>query len=47
MAAAVKAGVDKAMRGRVALPVGLVPKVIAVVAAIVAVAGGIKGLIGG
>lgn len=46
MAAAVQAGVNKAMRGKLVLPMGLLPRVIGIVAAGVAIAGGIKGLIG-
>lgn len=46
MAAAVQAGVNKAMRGKIVVPAGLLPRAIAVVAAGVAIAGGIKGLWG-
>lgn len=46
MAAAVSAGVKSAMRGKVLLPMATVPKVLAALVAAVALAGGIKGLIG-
>ena len=45
MSAAVQAGVNKAMKGKLVLPVGLFPRLIAAAAAVVAVAGGIKGLV--
>ena len=47
MAKAVHAGVNQAMRGKLVVPLGIVPKFLVALAALVAIAGGIKGLIGG
>lgn len=46
MQQAVQAGVRHAMRGKVLLPAGLFARIVGVLAAAVAIAGGIKGLIG-
>jgi hypothetical protein len=45
MAEAIKSGVQTAMRGKVVVPVNLLTKVLAILLALVTIAGGIKGLI--